>query len=132
MISVQDLPMNLLRAEPEAAPTPAVTRSRADSIYERMVVARESFWSAVYAPFMSRDMTRDDLRALVRKGLEQTGGNYRVLTELFNMPSADYKRFLNFLRKHHCHVAFQQYRTIQSRPISMTADSLAERKVGAR
>jgi hypothetical protein len=132
MISVQDLPMNLLRAEPEAAPTPAVTRSRADSIYERMVVARESFWSAVYAPFMSRDMTRDDLRALVRKGLEQTGGNYRVLTELFNMPSADYKRFLNFLRKHHCHVAFQQYRTIQGRPISMTADSLAERKVGVR
>jgi DNA-binding NtrC family response regulator len=132
MITAQDLPMNLLRAEPEAAPTPAVTRSRADSIYERMVVARESFWSAVYAPFMSRDMTRDDLRALVRKGLEQTGGNYRVLTELFNMPSADYKRFLNFLRKHHCHVAFQQYRTIQGRPISMTADSLAERKVGVR
>ena len=98
---------------------------------ERVVVARESFWSAVYAPFMSRDMTRDDLRTLVRKGLEQTGGNYRVLTELFNMPASDYKRFLNFLRKHHCHVAFQQYRTIQGRPISMPAESVA-RKVGAR
>jgi len=131
-IGVQDLPMNLLRAEPQAPAAPAVSHSRADSLYERVVAARESFWSAVYAPFMSRDMTRDDLRALVRKGLEQTGGNYRVLTELFNMPAADYKRFLNFLRKHHCHVAFQQYRTIQGRPLSMPAESVAERKVGAR
>jgi transcriptional regulator with PAS, ATPase and Fis domain len=130
-IGIEDLPMNLLRSEPPAAEAPALTRSRADALYERVVVARESFWSAVYAPFMSRDMTRDDLRGLVRKGLEQTGGNYRVLTELFNMPAGDYKRFLNFLRKHHCHVAFQQYRTIQGRPISMPAESVA-RKVGAR
>jgi transcriptional regulator with PAS, ATPase and Fis domain len=130
-IGVEDLPMNLLRSEPPAAEAPTMMRSRADALYERVVVARESFWSAVYAPFMSRDMTRDDLRGLVRKGLEQTGGNYRVLTELFNMPASDYKRFLNFLRKHHCHVAFQQYRTIQGRPISMPAESVA-RKVGAR
>ena len=43
-------------------------------------------------------------------------GNYKVLTELFNMPATDYKRFLNFLMKHHCHVAFQQFRTVQGRP----------------
>ena len=130
-IGVEDLPMNLLRHEPAAAEAATATPSRADALYERVVGARESFWSAVYAPFMSRDMTRDDLRALVRKGLEQTGGNYRVLTELFSMPAGDYKRFLNFLRKHHCHVAFQQYRTIHGRPISMPAESVA-RKVGAR
>jgi transcriptional regulator with PAS, ATPase and Fis domain len=129
-IGIEDLPMNLLRSEPAAAEPATLMRSRADALYERVVVARESFWSAVYAPFMSRDMTRDDLRGLVRKGLEQTGGNYRVLTELFNMPASDYKRFLNFLRKHHCHVAFQQYRTIQGRPLSMPAESVA-RKVGA-
>jgi transcriptional regulator with PAS, ATPase and Fis domain len=124
-IGVQDLPMNLLRAEPQAEAAPSIARTRVESLYERVVVARESFWSAVYAPFMSRDMTRDDLRALVRKGLEQTGGNYRVLTELFNMPAGDYKRFLNFLRKHHCHVAFQQYRTIQGRPVAMPPESIA-------
>ena len=131
-IGVEDLPMNLLRNESPEAEAPTVTRSRAEALYDRVVVARESFWSAVYAPFMSRDMTRDDLRGLVRKGLEQTGGNYRMLTELFNMPAGDYKRFLNFLRKHHCHVAFQQYRTIQGRPISMPADRVADRKVGTR
>jgi hypothetical protein len=27
------------------------------------------------------------------------------------MPPSDYKRFLNFLRKHECHVPFQRFRT---------------------
>lgn len=124
-IDVPDLPMNLLRTEPAPVPVPAPGRRTADVLYEKVVVSRESFWSAVYAPFMSRDLTRDDLRSLVRKGLEQTGGNYRVLTELFNMPAGDYKRFLNFLRKHHCHVAFQQFRTIQGRPVNMSPEDVA-------
>ena len=42
-------------------------------------------------------------------------GNYRLLTELFNMPAGDYKRFLNTLRKHNCHVAFQEFRTLPGR-----------------
>ena len=88
------------------------SRSIADILYERLVKGRESFWGAVYPMFMERDMTRDDLRALVRKGLEETNGSYRLLTELFNMPPGDYKRFLNVLRKHHCHVAFQEFRTV--------------------
>ena len=29
------------------------------------------------------------------------------------MPTSDYKRFLNFLRKHECHVAFQRFRTVR-------------------
>jgi hypothetical protein len=75
-----------------------------------MVNGRESFWTVVYEPFMSRDMTRDDLRALVSRGLEQTRGSYRILVQMFNMPEADYKRFLNFLRKHDCQVSFKEYR----------------------
>ena len=126
-IEVTDLPMNM-RVEPQAlrASAPGI-RTTADVLYDRLVQGRESFWSTVYAPFMSRDMTRDDLRALVRKGLEQTAGNYRLLTVLFNMPEGDYKRFLNFLRKHHCHVAFQQFRTIPGRPITMTSEGVVER-----
>ena len=59
--------------------------------------------------------SRDELRALARRGLEETSGNYRLLTELFNMPAGDYKRFLNTLRKHNCHVAFQEFRTLPGR-----------------
>ena len=68
---------------------------------------------------MSRDMTRDDLRALISRGLEQTRGSYRILVQLFNMPDADYKRFLNFLRKHDCQMPFQRFRTL---PVRLGAD----------
>ena len=122
-IAVSDLPMNLLRLEPQTAPAAVpAARSTADTLFDKVVLARESFWATVYAPFMSRDITRDDLRALVRRGLEQTGGSYRLLTELLNMPAGDYKRFLNFLRKHHCHVAFQQFRTLPGRAASAPAE----------
>ena len=87
------------------------TRPAADVLFDRMVNGGESFWSCVYAPFMARDLTRDDLRAIVRKGLEQTSGNYKVMVELFNMPADDYKRFLGFLRKYQCHMPFQQFRS---------------------
>jgi transcriptional regulator with GAF, ATPase, and Fis domain len=107
-----DLPLEVLRAAPAApmaiSPT---TRPAADVLFERMVNGGESFWSCVYAPFMSRDLTRDDLRAIVRKGLERTSGNYKVMVELFNMPADDYKRFLGFLRKYQCHMPFQQFRS---------------------
>ena len=127
-IDTPDLPSNLVRADPQSVAATPAARSTADVLFDKIVRGRESFWTVVYAPFMSRDMTRDDLRALVRKGLEQTSGNYRLLTELFNMPATDYKRLLNFLRKHHCHVAFQQFRTIPGRPLSMTPEEPTDRE----
>jgi hypothetical protein len=71
--------------------------------------------------FMARDLTRADLRAILRKGLQQTGGNYKVLVQLFNMPPDDYKRFLNFLRKHECHVPFRRFRA--ARPSAEPGDA---------
>ena len=112
-----DLPLEVLRslpAAPVAVPVPAVPKAArpvSETLFDQMVTGRQSFWSAVYAPFISRDLTREDLRAIIRKGLEQTSGNYRVLVELFNMPQDDYKRFLGFLRKYQCHVPFQEFRS---------------------
>jgi two-component system, NtrC family, response regulator HydG len=90
-------------------------RTRVDEAFHRMIVRKESFWTAVYPVFMGRDLTRDDLQFLVRRGLERTSGSYRVLVQLFNMPVDDYKRFLNFLNKHRCHVAFQPFRAAGGR-----------------
>ena len=70
---------------------------------------------------MARDLTRDDVRMLVSAGLQHTRGNYKMLLELFNMEPTDYKRFLNFLRKHQCHMPFQQFRVGES--IRASADS---------
>jgi DNA-binding NtrC family response regulator len=82
----------------------------AQAILERMLVGSESFWDVAYEPFMSRDLTRDDLRHVVRSGLEETRGNYKSLVQLFNMAPQDYKRFLSFLRKYGCHMPFQRFR----------------------
>jgi hypothetical protein len=30
--------------------------------------------------------------------------------QMFSMQEADYKRFLNFLRKHDCQIPFKEYR----------------------
>ena len=65
---------------------------------------------------MARDLTREDIRHLVRVGLEQTRGNYKALVQLFNMEPQDYKRFLNFLRKYGCHMPFQRFRMAPLRP----------------
>ena len=66
----------------------------------------------MYEPFVARDLTRQTVRELIRLGLEHTRGNYKLLVSAFNMPPQDYKRFLNFLRKHECHVPFQRFRTM--------------------
>jgi transcriptional regulator with GAF, ATPase, and Fis domain len=97
--------------------------SAAERLAGRMLQGGESFWSAVYPVFMSRDLTRDDLRKIVRIGLENTNGNYRLLTQLFNMADEDYKKFLNFLRKHDCHLPFQQFRVPPAR-VSLSASSM--------
>jgi transcriptional regulator with PAS, ATPase and Fis domain len=102
-----------------------VVRSRADELYDRMVVEGESFWSAVHPLFNARDMTRDDMRAIVSKGLTQTRGSYRLVLQLFNMPPEDYKAFLNFLRKHQCHLPFFKYRCLPPAASAGTATSEA-------
>ena len=61
---------------------------------------------------MARDLTRHEVRELIRLGLEHTRGNYKMLVTLFNMPAEDYKKFLNFLRKYQCHVPFQRFRML--------------------
>jgi hypothetical protein len=46
-----------------------------------MVNGGESFWSACMRRSCRAILTRDDVRAIVRRGLERTGGNYRVMVE---------------------------------------------------
>jgi transcriptional regulator with PAS, ATPase and Fis domain len=94
-------------------------RSATDALFDRMVIQRESFWSVVYPSFMTRDLTRTDLQSIVRRGLQQTSGSYKLLVELLNMQPTDYKRFLNFLRKHQCHVPFEPFRAVRKRQIEM-------------
>jgi hypothetical protein len=64
----------------------------------------------VYPLFLDRDITRHDIRELVRRGLNTTCGNYRSLLQLFRIPKSDYKRLLNFLAAHDCGVDYREFR----------------------
>ena len=75
-----------------------------------------SFWNHIHPMFLSRDLTRHDLRELLHRGLTTTSGNYRALLRLFGMPDEDYKRFLNFLAAHQCNVDGRAYRGGASLP----------------
>ena len=82
----------------------------ADELYAALVNGGYSFWDHIYPLFLSRDITRHDMRELVRKGLSTTRGNYRQLLKLFGMANQDYKRFLNFLAAHDCGADFRAFR----------------------
>ena len=45
------------------------------------------------------EITRQHVRDLVRRGLEEARGNYKIVARLFNMEPREYKRFLNFLEE---------------------------------
>jgi transcriptional regulator with GAF, ATPase, and Fis domain len=108
-------PGRAVRVAVDAAAEPAAVPSQVDELAARMLKHGESFWSVVYPIFMSRDLTRADLRKIIKMGLESTNGNYRLLTQLFNMADDDYKKFLNFLRKYDCHLPFQLFRVAPGR-----------------
>lgn len=112
VVTLDDLP-GALRMPAGTGILPARERRRqvADDLYHGLVTGVYSFWDHTYPLFMNRDITRHDLRELVKRGLSTTCGNYRALVKLFRMPPKDYKRFLNFLAAHDCRVDFREFRT---------------------
>jgi two-component system NtrC family response regulator len=110
-VSLADLPPEI-RAQRGVAVRPKRERRRtiADDLYKRLTEERQSFWTAVYPLYMHREITRAHVREIVRKGLEEARGNYRIVARIFNMDANDYKRFLSFLRKHDCQLPFKDYR----------------------
>ncbi len=109
--TAEDLPAEV-RVQETVGVRPKSERRRtvADDLYKRLIEERESFWSCVYTLYMDREITRGTLREVIRKGLEESRGNYRIVARLFNLESREYKRFLNFLRKHDCQLPFKEFR----------------------
>lgn len=132
-VPIPSLPLEIAApVPPSSSDAGAPALARADQLFQRMLQGGESFWSVVYEPFMSRDLTREDVRLLIGMGLEQTRGSYKILMPLFNMPLSDYKRFLNFVRKYHCHLPFQQFRTVgMSAPARAAGDTTSQRRAKA-
>jgi transcriptional regulator with PAS, ATPase and Fis domain len=111
VIQAEDLPMEV-RSPSQIGIRPRKDRRRTvtDDLFKKLTEERECFWTAVYPLYMNREITRSNVRDLVHKGLEEARGNYKIVLRMFNMESHDYKRFLNFLRKHDCQLPFKEYR----------------------
>jgi len=110
LVDVAQLPEILRVPAQPVRPTRERRVQVADELYTALVNSGYSFWDHIYPLFLSRDITRHDMRELVRKGLSTTRGNYRQLLKLFGMANQDYKRFLNFLAAHDCGADFRVFR----------------------
>jgi transcriptional regulator with GAF, ATPase, and Fis domain len=114
-IDLADLPRHLCGVTPPAVAAGGHPGARplsqpasdgpAESAWNRIVRDGLTFWTAVYGPFMDHELTKADVRIIVKRGLRESGGSYRRVTELFRMSSRDYRRFLAFLHQYDCHVA---------------------------
>ncbi len=90
---------------------PERRRQVADELYEALTNGVYSFWTHIHPLFLARDITRHDIRQVVRRGLQTTRGSYRGLLPLFRMDGGDYQRFYNFLSAHDCQVDYREFRT---------------------
>jgi DNA-binding NtrC family response regulator len=110
-VTVADLPQGVRPARSlvasAAAQAPNVTWAK---LFDRLVGGGECFWATVYDPFMARDLTRDDVRAVIRRGLEETRGSYKLLMPLFNIEARHKRRLVTALRKHDCLIGLHQVR----------------------
>jgi transcriptional regulator with PAS, ATPase and Fis domain len=109
-VGVEHLPLSMRSGPNGMVPVDDRRRQVADDLYDALVKQGASFWEHVYPMFLSRDITRHDLRQLVRRGLGETRGRYKSLLKLFGMSSRDYRRFMNFLAAHDCSVGFREFR----------------------
>ncbi len=78
----ESLPMEI-RMQQAIALRPKKERRRtvADDLYKKLTEQRESFWTVVYPLYMQREITRGNVRDLVRKGLEDARGNYKIVAQ---------------------------------------------------
>ncbi len=109
-VEVDHLPVSVQTAADQVLPVKERRKQVADELYGALVNGGYNFWEHIHPLFLQRDVTRHDMRELVRRGLTTTRGNYRSLLRLFGLPAGDYKRFLNFLAAHDCNVDFRSFR----------------------
>jgi DNA-binding NtrC family response regulator len=115
-IDVKQLPAVITTVGSAVLPPLERRRQVADDLYQAIVSGGYSFWEHIHPLFLKRDITRHDIRELVRRGLSVSRGNYRSLLRLFGMLPQDYKRFMNFLSTHGCRAEFREFRNANAEP----------------
>ena len=71
-----------------------------DDVYLDVVEGKKDFWELVHGRFLSRELNRNEVKSIVRRGLTASAGSYRQLLDVFHLPSDDYQKLMDFLRHH--------------------------------
>jgi DNA-binding NtrC family response regulator len=69
-----------------------------EELFERITLGQQTFWEAVYEPFMKRDLNRVQVKAVIKKGLASSEGSYQKLIDSIGLSRNEYQRFMDFLR----------------------------------
>jgi transcriptional regulator with PAS, ATPase and Fis domain len=129
VVELEDLPARMREGGSAVPPPEPHRRQLADDLFDGLCNGRLAFWDDVHALFLNRDLTRHDIRELVRRGLAATSGSYRALLTRFGLPDQDYKRLLNFLQAHDCVVDFRAFRVrVSETPADRQAEGAVERE----
>jgi DNA-binding NtrC family response regulator len=67
---------------------------------ERAAAHTVDFWRDVYRRFIDRDLNREEVRTIMARGLEQSGGSFRAFLARGGVSNQDYLKAMDFLRHH--------------------------------
>lgn len=73
-------------------------RSESHSNAWDLMMSGASFWSVVHQPFLRRELSRAEARAVIDRGLTRSRGSYKRLLPLFGIAEHEYLKFMDFLR----------------------------------
>jgi transcriptional regulator with PAS, ATPase and Fis domain len=102
-------PEGIIEAEHITLAPPPPVEPPFDSDVEILHV--DNFWEDIARAYTEGQITRMCVENTVRRGLQRVNGSYTQLLRSFNLPDSDYKRFMDFLRRHKCNVDYRQYRS---------------------
>lgn len=77
-----------------------LTRAADRDRYARLLDGDGTFWELVHGPYLNRELSRVEVRAMIARGLAMTQGSYKKLLPLFGLREAEYLKFMDFLRHH--------------------------------
>jgi len=130
-IDLGDLPAEMRGGTVRAVPARERRRQVADDLFASLRSGRYTFWQHIHPLFLDREISRHDVRELIKRGLRATQGNYRAVLSLFGIEDGDYKRFMNFLGTHRCLVDFREFRRVSGDSSTMVAEPRADNEAVA-
>ncbi len=91
----------LIRMSP--MPAASLENGEASRDLEARLGAGEDFWRVVWKPFIGRDLNRDQVRGLLRRGFAASEFSLKKLALSWGICENDYKKFVAVLHKYAIH-----------------------------